>query len=916
MKLRGVFLLCFVAACLPAVAWSGWAAWRAQAAWLRASEAVRSAGAMGTALRLADALSLERGAMQERMLSAGPTADNLPEMSAVTDGLFVQTLDCLRLAGIPDTAIVQAQEMLREGRELLSTTIRQPLAERDLSTLPPFMKQMYARLADVQSAARLAQIKAARADPHIGAFVAAGSVAMELRILAGRRSSTLSAWLAGLTLTPGQLADEIMLTGKIEQAWEQFQRQTEIVGAPPRLAAAIEAVRTGYFSAAEPRYRALVAIAQAGGRRPMPLVEYRRWTIEQLTSLRAVQDLAIQKGITYGQALQRRARVELLLAAAEMLAMLVLGVGAFAVLLNRLVLPVQELTIAVTRLADGDTTTPVPACDHRDEIGAVAAAIEVFRRTAVALRQTNLRFDAALRNMQHGLTMYDADDRLVVVNDRACENRNVPLGSLKVGMHFHEVISVLIAAGNFQHRTLEEVLAERRGIDAVTGRVNAFEEMNGGRALFTLSNPMPDGGWISTSEDITARKQAETALREANDHLEQRVAEAVARHAQTEEALRQSQKMEAVGQLTGGIAHDFNNMLASVSASLEVMQIRIDQGRTGQLERYITMAQGATRRAAALTHRLLAFSRRQTLDPQPIDVNRLVAGMEELICRTVGPAIRVEVIGGDALWPTLIDANQLDNALLNLCINARDAMPGGGRLVIETMNCRLDASAIVEQDLLPGEYMALRVSDTGAGMPPEVIARAFDPFFTTKPIGQGTGLGLSMIYGFVRQSGGQVIIRSVPGQGTQVSLHLPRYQPPDSVPVLSEAGAAPPLPGRTVLLVDDEPMLRTLMAEALEESGYAAIACSDGPTGLKVLESGRRIDLLITDVGLPGGMNGRQLADAARLTRADLRVLFMTGYAESAGLANGHLDAGMEVLAKPFAIELLTKRVDALISAP
>ena len=241
-------------------------------------------------------------------------------------------------------------------------------------------------------------------------------------------------------------------------------------------------------------------------------------------------------------------------------------------------------------------------------------------------------------------------------------------------------------------------------------------------------------------------------------------------------------------------------------------------------------------------------------------------------------------------------------------------MPGGGRLVIETMNCRLDASAIVEKDLLPGDYVALRVSDTGAGMPPEVIARAFDPFFTTKPIGQGTGLGLSMIYGFVRQSGGQVIIRSVQGQGTQVSLHLPRFLQPDIAPVSGDAGARPDPAGRTVLLVDDEPMLRTLVAEALEESGYAAIACPDGAAGLKVLASGRRIDLLITDVGLPGGMNGRQLADAARLARGDLRVLFMTGYAESAAAQNGALDPGMDVLAKPFAIETLVTRVSALIS--
>ncbi|NNM74216.1 PAS domain-containing protein [Enterovirga sp. DB1703] len=378
-----------------------------------------------------------------------------------------------------------------------------------------------------------------------------------------------------------------------------------------------------------------------------------------------------------------------------------------------------------------------------------------------------------------------------------------------------------------------------------------------------------------------------------------------------EEALRQAQKMEAVGQLTGGLAHDFNNLLAGISGSLELMQTRMTQGRYTELDRYMGAAQGAAKRAAALTHRLLAFSRRQTLDPKPTNVNRLVAGMEELIRRTVGPAIMVEVVAAGGLWATLVDPPQLENSLLNLCINARDAMPDGGRLTIETANRWLDRRAASERDLQPGQYVSLCVSDTGTGMTPDVVAKAFDPFFTTKPIGQGTGLGLSMIYGFARQSGGQVRIYSEPGQGTMVCLYLPRLagQPEVAEPTPELADAPRARDGETVLVVDDEPTVRMLVTDVLAELGYAAIEAADGPSGLKVLQSDTRIDLLVTDVGLPGGMNGRQMADAARVTRPGLKVLFITGYAENAAVGNGLLEPGMEVLTKPFAMETLASRI-------
>ncbi|GLS58391.1 PAS domain-containing protein [Methylobacterium haplocladii] len=384
-----------------------------------------------------------------------------------------------------------------------------------------------------------------------------------------------------------------------------------------------------------------------------------------------------------------------------------------------------------------------------------------------------------------------------------------------------------------------------------------------------------------------------------------------------QEALRQSQKMEAVGQLTGGLAHDFNNLLAGISGSLELMQTRMQQGRLTDVDRYMTAAQGAAKRAAALTHRLLAFSRRQTLDPKPTDVNRLVSGMHELIQRTVGPAIPVEVVGASGVWPALVDASQLENALLNLCINARDAMPDGGRITIETANKWLDERAARQQDIPEGQYLTLSVTDTGTGMSPEVIARVFEPFFTTKPLGEGTGLGLSMIYGFAQQSGGQVRIYSEIEKGTTVSIYLPRHygeiDADDSHVVLATLPRSEQ--GETVLIVDDEPTVRMLVTDILEDLGYTAIEAGDSVAGLKVLQSDVRIDLLVTDVGLPGGMNGRQMADAARVSRPDLKVLFITGYAENSVLGNGHLAPGMAVMTKPFAVETMGARIRSLIEA-
>jgi PAS domain S-box-containing protein len=427
---------------------------------------------------------------------------------------------------------------------------------------------------------------------------------------------------------------------------------------------------------------------------------------------------------------------------------------------------------------------------------------------------------------------------------------------------------------------------------------NRYRAKDGSYRWISWVGVPEDGMVYCTGRDITEEKHAEAELQRA------------------QEALRQAQKMEAVGQLTGGLAHDFNNLLAGISGSVEVIAALVKRGRVGEIDRYISVAQNSTRRAAALTQRLLAFSRRQTLDPKATDVNRLIGGMEDLIRRTVGPSVELEVVGAGGLWVTRIDHSQLENSLLNLCINGRDAMaPDGGRLTIETANKWLDERGARERDLAPGQYISVCVTDTGSGMSQEVIDRAFDPFFTTKPLGEGTGLGLSMVYGFARQSGGQIRIYSELGKGTTVCLYLPRHIGALDEPDVIES--PPPAlhgDGETVLVVDDEPAIRMLIKDVLLENGYIPLEAENGPVALKLLQSNVRIDLLITDVGLPGGLNGRQLADAARMSRRNLKVLFITGYAENSVVGNGHLEAGMEVLTKPFVIATLGNKIRDLIA--
>ncbi|WP_434600945.1 response regulator [Pseudomonas sp. Z1-29] len=407
---------------------------------------------------------------------------------------------------------------------------------------------------------------------------------------------------------------------------------------------------------------------------------------------------------------------------------------------------------------------------------------------------------------------------------------------------------------------------------------------------------------------------SELRLQTTLETLEQQVEERTAQLRHNEEALRQSQKMEAVGQLTGGIAHDFNNMLTGIIGSLELLRRRLARGRTEDLDSLIDLGVTSANRAAGLTHRLLAFSRRQSLDSKAVQMNTLVLSMGELLQRSLNESIRLEMQLDEQLWIAEADPNQLESALLNLVLNARDAMPGGGKLLVQTFNRYLDTGFTdAYTNLEPGDYVVLSVQDSGCGMPESVMHRAFDPFFTTKPIGQGTGLGLSMIYGFSKQSRGHVTIDSEVDKGTTVNLYLPRFVGEEIHEPAAVTQQAPyAQDGETVLIVEDDAAVRVLVSAVLSELGYAFVEAGDANAAMPILQSNQRIDLLISDVGLPG-MNGRQLAEIGRQIRPDLKVLFITGYAEHAAVRGGFLDPGMQMITKPFTFDLLTAKVREMI---
>ena len=439
--------------------------------------------------------------------------------------------------------------------------------------------------------------------------------------------------------------------------------------------------------------------------------------------------------------------------------------------------------------------------------------------------------------------------------------------------------------------------------------------------LLIQANPLRDdtgrvAGAVAAAVDITARKQAEQALRILNERLEQRVAAEIERRTQAEAELRQAQKMEAIGQLTGGVAHDMNNLLLVIQGSLERIERQLTPLFDDGTARAMHLAQRGVERAAALTRQLLAFARRQPLDPKPIEANKLVAGMSDLLRRTLGESISIETVLAGGLWRTHADPNQLESAILNLAVNARDAMPSGGRLTIETANTYLDeAYATTHHDVKAGQYIMIAVSDTGIGMSKEAVEKAFEPFYTTKEPGRGTGLGLSQVYGFVKQSEGHVKIYSEPGEGTTVKIYLSRYtQNIGDGPAETEAQSVPTaMQSESILVVEDDDDVRANSVESLRELGYRVVEAADGPSALRVIELDASIRLLFTDVGLPGGMNGRQLADEARRRRPDLRVLFTTGYARNAIVHHGRLDPGVELIVKPYTYAALARKIKTML---
>jgi len=439
---------------------------------------------------------------------------------------------------------------------------------------------------------------------------------------------------------------------------------------------------------------------------------------------------------------------------------------------------------------------------------------------------------------------------------------------------------------------------------------------------------------IMTSLVVAGLGVSQRDLANANMELEMRAAELGVMNAhlqvqidqreKVEAALRQSQKMEAIGQLTGGIAHDFNNLLQIITGSLDMVRRRsarwdISGDAAHDFDRLVLAAQEGAKRAAALTHQLLAFSRRQPLAPKAVDVNRLVLGISSLIGRSIGETIAIETILAAGLWPVWTDPNQLESAIVNLAVNSRDAMPGGGKLTIETANAHLDEAYVgAHEDVKTGQYVVVAVTDSGVGMTKDIVDQVFEPFFTTKQPGQGTGLGLSQVYGFTKQSGGHIKIYSEPGQGTTVKLYLPRLLTARDEIAEPAADRAAPAAAQnaTILVVEDEEAVRASSVEMLRELGYAVFEAGDGPDALQILEQQPEIELLFTDVVLPAGLNGRQLAEEARRRRPELKVLYTTGYARNAIVHHGRLDPGVDLISKPFSYSALAAKVREVLEGP
>lgn len=503
-------------------------------------------------------------------------------------------------------------------------------------------------------------------------------------------------------------------------------------------------------------------------------------------------------------------------------------------------------------------------------------------------------FESAIANMGQGFDIFDSDHRLLAFNNQYVDMMGYPPGFLRVGMSLEEIIRFRVERGDYGETDSVDELVRHRlyEIDREMERTRERTLADGTTFVFHRK-PLPGGGFVSTFTDITAAKAAEAALRES------------------ETLLRQAQKMEAIGQLTGGIAHDFNNLLMVIQGNAELLAARIGGGRDELLQPILH----ATERGAELTQRLLAFSRQQALRPRAIDLAALVAGMDGLLKSTLGETVEIGMAVAPELWPAMADASQVENALLNLAINARDAMPRGGRLTIECANARLDEAYTANNpEARAGDYVMLAVSDTGCGMTPDVASRAFEPFFTTKQAGEGSGLGLSMVHGFAQQSGGHVSIGSEAGRGTTVRLYLPRATAAPTAAGDAESAALPLGAGETVLVVEDDQEVRGLAVVMLKGLGYQVFDVVDADAALGFLANGDTVDLILSDVVLPGGMSGPEFADRARAAYPALRIMFMSGYPADAARRKDFPGEADILLNKPFQTAALARAVRSALA--
>ena len=897
MSLRTVFLLCFAVACLPTAGWSAWVATRAQSAWNNAESAVHAAEAMGYALQLVEALSVEHGALQEQALSEHADTGSLAEIEAQNNALLDTAQRSMNAAGLPDDTVTKARETLVVLRTQVAEAIKRPVAERDPGLVPALMARLYERLEAVEAATALVERQTAWAYPLVGVLVSVSGLTVEMHAAAGRRSSYLSEWMGGRTLTPEQVDQAMYMTGQVQHAWERLQRQALIAGKSPRLAAAVEATRGGFFQDAEPRYRAFVALARAGGERPMTLPSWRRWTAAALPGALIARDAAIAEAVEQGRELVSQAQAYLAVAAVATLGLLALAGGALLVLLRRLVLPVQRLTAAVTRLADGDVAAEVPERGRRDEIGAMAAAIEVFRGNAVELRRTNLRFDAALGNMSQGLAMYDADERLVVTNARVCEILDLPPSSIRLGMTFREIVAVCVAAGQFPGRTPDEVYNARHGFGPASQPGTPFEEERGGKVLATTARPMPDGGRLFTLEDITVRRRAEARVAHMAHHdaltglpnralFRARLEEALVRARRGRGCamlLLDLDRFKAVNDTLGHPAGD--TLLRAVAGRLQAELRENDTAARLGGDEFVVLQDGADqpRDAAALAERLVAALGA----PYRIEGHHV----------EIGASVGIVIASDEDATPDAMLKNA-DLALYRAKLDGR----GTWRFFEPEMNAHMQARQLLEADL----RRALRAGQFELQYQPQVDLRTrrimgLEALLRWRHPERGLVppvefIPLSEEIGLIQEIDTWVLGRACaeavnwPGEvKVAVNLSATHFRAgcrlADIVAAALRASGLPPARleleiTETAMLHDSEDTLATL--HALRRLGVA-IAMDDFGTGFSSLSHLRRFpfDRVKIDRSFVGGLGGVK-GDCDAIVRAVMGLCANLGIAVTA----------------------------------